>query len=78
MSSRKVHIDELRVRTSGLTREQARTLGENVARHLAENIPGGRRSRKLQNVSIRINKPAGHTEDRVAETIANQIRRRLG
>lgn len=78
MSSRKVRIDELRLRTSGLTREQARKLGESVARQLAENIPSSRRSRRLPGISVQISQPANHSEDRLAETIANQIRRRLG
>ena len=78
MSSKKVQIDELRLRTSGLTREQARSLGENVARQLAENIPSSRRSRKLPGISIRINQGANHSQDGLAETIADQIRRRLG
>lgn len=78
MSSRKVQINDLRLRVPGLSREQARTLGESVARHLAEVAPGIKRSVKMPTISIRIDQPANRSIEPLAREIANRIRTRLG
>jgi len=71
MSGPKVHIGELRLRAAGLTREQARHLGEAVAKRLAETGLTSQQSRTIPALDITVRGSASAAE------IAAQIRRKL-
>lgn len=72
MSSRKIKIDELRLRAPGLTRAQAQQLGRLVAQRLSEiSLPAGG-ARKLKSVSVNVRSTRGSLEGMAAE-IANRI-----
>ena len=78
MSAATVQIDELRVRASGLTREQARHLGEAVAKRLVELPLGTEQSRNIPTVTLRVRSNAAGSIERTADEIAVGIRRSLG
>lgn len=67
----RVEIRELRIRATGLSREQARRLGESVARRLAETGLGSEQSRTIPSLDVTVRGAAG------ADEIAAQIRRKL-
>lgn len=71
-----VRIDRLRIRAAGLTPEQARRLGETVARRLADAPPVPNRSERVPAVSVRTR--AKQSIDALADDIAAQIRRKVG
>jgi hypothetical protein len=69
-------IDRLRIRASGLTPEQARRLGESVARQLAEMSPG-RTPQQIAALTLRVRAGGGAVE-RLAADIAAAIGRKVG
>jgi hypothetical protein len=71
-----VHIQELRLRAPGLTREQARHLGEALARRLANLQPAANR-RNIAGLAVNVRPPASASIDTMADAIADGIRRRL-
>ena len=76
--SSSVRIDELRLSASGLTREQARRLGEIVAGRLAKlPLAGDRQSRKIPSLNVRVHSSAGSSVERMADAIVASIRRNL-
>jgi len=78
VKSTTVHINELRVRASGLTPEQARRLGEVVAERLANPpLVGNQQSRKIPSLNIRVHSSAGSSVERMCDEIATSIRRSL-
>lgn len=76
MKRKSIRIDELRVRAAGLSENEARQLGNAVARQLAavELNPDQRKSLGVLNVSIRSRR--GSVEQ-LAKEIAEGVRRRL-
>lgn len=78
MSAATVQINELRVRASGLTPEQARSLGETVAKRLAEAPLATNQSRTIPRVSLRVRSSTTSSIERMADEIAVGIRRSLG
>lgn len=76
MSLRRVHIDELRLRVSGLTRDEARRLGDAVAKHLRR-LPVGNASRSIPNMNIRMQSERTNSIEAVADAIAGNVRRKL-
>jgi hypothetical protein len=76
MSAKEIRINELRVRTSGLTPEQSRRLGQLVASQLAATPLALKRSRTIPALTIEINQ-TGSSVDHLANQIANKIRDRL-
>jgi hypothetical protein len=77
MTSKKLHIKELRIKAPGLTRAEGRRLGQLVADHLAETGLSLNQSRQVSELTLRIKAQNGNNVARIAETIAGQIRRRL-
>ena len=73
-----VQINELRLRASGLTREQARLLGETVAKRLAEFSLAGTQSRRIPALTVRVGTMATSSVDVLATEIARRIRHNLG
>lgn len=78
MSAATIQINELRVRASGLTPEQARRLGESVAKRLAELPLAANQSRKIPAVTLRVRSSTTTSIERMADEIAVGIRCRLG
>ena len=74
MSSRKVHINELRLRAPGLSRAQAQRLGKLVAKELAEKPMTAIQSRTIRALSLKVNSNADSVEG-MATGIASSIRK---
>ena len=72
MSTKKVKIDELRLRAPGLTRTQAQQLGRLVAQRLSEISIPANGSRKLASISVNLRSQRGSLEA-MAQEIANRI-----
>jgi hypothetical protein len=77
MKSTTVHIDELRLRASGLTPEQGRRLGEIVAQRLSGLQLVGNQSRQIPSVHLRLRPSDGGSLERMADHIVAGIRRTL-
>jgi len=74
----RVEINELRLRAPGLTREQARALGEMVAEGLAEmNLEGSRTGRRVPRLNLNIRAPLNGSIRRIADEISGSVRRQL-
>ena len=67
MSAATVQINELRVRASGLTPEQAQRLGESVAKRLAEVPLGTDQSRTIPTVILRVRSNTTSSIKRMAD-----------
>jgi hypothetical protein len=66
-------IDELILRAPGLTVEEARWMGEEVARRVADGLPSSGRVEPLGTLSMRLTIPQGLSRERLAERIAQAI-----
>lgn len=66
----KVRIDQLRIRGAGLTPEQARRLGEAVAKRLAESSWSESAPRTIRSMHLKVQSAS-------ADQIAARIRNRL-
>ncbi len=69
-----VHINELRLRVSRLGREEGRRLGEAVVRQLSANPPQTSLSRRISQLSIRMQSPGSASVERFANSVATKIR----
>lgn len=70
-------INELRLGAPGLTVEQARQLGELVAKRLSEAPLAGTEPRRIATVQLRVQSRANDSLERIADEIARQVRLRL-
>jgi hypothetical protein len=77
MNTRKTQIDELRIRASGLTREQGRQLGRMVAEQLSEVPLSTSGSQNISEVSLRIRSQGRNSLETLATRIADSIRRKV-
>lgn len=77
MPSDEIRIDQLRLRVPGLTEEEARKLGAEIARRVADALPPHRRVEHLGSLDLHIAVPSGTSKDRLAERIAEEILKRL-
>jgi hypothetical protein len=73
MSRGSLHINELRLRATGLSREQARPLGEMVAQRLAKLPLRLRRNRRIASVNMRVNFVAAQSVEGLADQIVRRI-----
>lgn len=78
MSRTIVQISELHVRATGLTREQARRLGEVVAERLAQSPLARQGSRKIPALNVCVKPAAAKSVERTADDVVDGIRRSLG
>ena len=78
MSSRRNQINELRIRATGLTRDEARRLGEAVAKQLSEVPLTGSQSRDIEKLTIRTNQPENRSITGMAGQIVSRIRNQIG
>lgn len=77
MDSELIRIDELRLRIPGLTEHEARRLGQEIARRVAEELPPESRTERLSLLELRIPLPTGVPKDRLAARIAQEIVKKL-
>ena len=73
MASDAVRIGELHLRVPGLTQEEGRHLGEQVARYVADRLPDDGRIEQLGALSLRVSLPTGTPRHRLAAAIAQTI-----
>ncbi len=77
MPGETVRIDELHLRVPGLSAEEARRLGEEVAWRMADALPVEGRVEHLGALDLRLTVPSGTPRDRLAEEIARAILQKL-
>lgn len=77
MGAELIRIDELRLRIPGLTEAEARRLGEEITRRVAEELPAGGSPGRLSLVDLRLSIPAGVSKDQLAVRIAKEILNQL-
>jgi hypothetical protein len=68
-----LEIEELVLRVPGYTREEARQLGEEVARRVADGLSDQQSSMNLGAFDLRVNVPPGTSRSQLAELIAEAI-----
>ena len=73
----KTQIDELRIRASGLTREQGRRLGRMVAEQLSNSQIGEAGPREIPALTVRVVAQSTNSLGLLAASIADSIRRKL-
>lgn len=77
MHSDALEIRDLVLRIPGIDRHDARRLGEEVARHLADELPSWQLLRPSSAIAMRIEIAPGTPRDEMARAIAMQILRAL-
>jgi hypothetical protein len=78
MHAETVRIDDLHLRVPGLSVEEARQMGEEVARRVAEALPVHGRKERLGVLDLRLSIPYGTPRDRLAALIARAILEKVG
>lgn len=68
-----LRIEELVLRVPGYNKEEAQTLGQEVARHVADGLPVQQRDRYLGALDLRLSVPAGTSRRQIARLIAEAI-----
>ena len=68
-----LEIEELVLRVPGYTREEARQLGEEVARRVADGLFDQQGSVNLGAIDLRVNVPPGTSKSQMAKLIAEAI-----
>ena len=74
MKQGKVQIDELRVRVPGLSREYGERLGAEIKRQLASTLPQPLTSKRISELSLRIESSGPNSVERIASQVAARIR----
>jgi hypothetical protein len=77
MPGETVRIGELHLRVPGLSREEARQMGEEVARRVADGLPSCGCVSQLGALDLRLSIPRATPRDRLAENIAQAIIEKL-
>jgi hypothetical protein len=70
-------IDQLHLRVSGLSRDQAKHLGLTVAQQLAREFPTIARSGNLRSLNVRLAIPTGTPRERLGSVIAEGIVKKI-
>ncbi len=70
-------VKQLRIRVPGISAEQARGLGDEVAQRVADGLPEQVGPRQLGALDLRVMAPSGTERDRLAPLIAEAILRGL-
>ena len=77
MKAKSIHIKELRLRATGLTRAEARRMGECVAERLADLSFTVNRSKTISTMSLNVPSNHGASVERIAQAIAQKVKRRV-
>jgi hypothetical protein len=73
MARETVRIEQLRLRLPGLSMEQARRFGQEVARQVAEGLPAEGRHTRMGAAQVRVHSPASAPRDQLARNVALRI-----
>ena len=73
-----VEIETLHLRIPGLSREDARRAGEEVAQRVSLELPAYGKKQRLGAINLRVNLPVGTPRDQIAKLIALAILEKLG
>lgn len=74
---RDVEIRDLVLRLPGVTREDARSIAEEVARRLADAIPEGHETSVAELATVRVRLPARARKSEIAQLVAAAVARAL-
>ena len=77
MGAERLHIESLHLRVPGLTAEEGRRLGEEVARQMGASVPARATPLHLGALDLRLTLPSGLSRARLAQEIAMAILERL-
>jgi len=77
MGTELVRIDELRLRIPGLNEAEARRIGEEITRLVADELPSRGSMRQFSLLDVRLSIPASVSIDRLAARIADEILNKL-
>lgn len=77
MARNTVQIGKLHLRIPGVSREDAWCLGENVAHHMAQNLPSTARSEKLGALDIRVTLRPATSRGQIARLVAKAVLEKL-
>jgi hypothetical protein len=77
MGDTKVRINRFSLRVPGMSTEDGRACGHEVARCLADSLPDDLNQRNLGALSIKVPVPAGMSRDHLASMVAKAILRGL-
>jgi hypothetical protein len=72
-----VRIENLHLRVPGVSADEARRIGEEVARRVADLLPSQGRVERLSMLDLRVSVPLETPRDRLAEEVARAIVRSL-
>jgi hypothetical protein len=72
-----VKINRLQLQIPGLTPPQARRLGREVARRLAERLPGHVTPQELGALELRLTAPPGASTQRLADLVVDALLKRI-
>ena len=78
MGRNSVQIEDLHLQIPGISREEGRGIGEDVAENLAASLPGQGKRQHLGALNLRLNVPVGTPRDQMAKLIALAILEKLG
>ena len=73
-----VEIETLHLRLPGLSREEARRAGEEVAERVSLELPAYGKQQQLGALDLRVKLPVGTPRDQIAKLIALAILEKLG
>lgn len=76
--SKTVEIETLHLRIPGLSREEARRTGEEVAQRVSLDLPAYGKNQRLGALNLRVNLPVGTPRDQIAKLIALALLEKLG
>jgi hypothetical protein len=68
-----IQIDDLVLRVPGYSPDEARELGEEVAKQVAANLPDGMKAGKIPAIDIKLQATQHKGKDELAKAIAKQI-----
>ena len=74
---RDVEIHDLVLRLPGVSREEARAIAEEIARRLADAVPGWRETDAAELATVRVRVPAGTRRDEIARVVVAEVARAL-
>lgn len=73
MPAETVQIDDLFLRVPGLSVDEARSVGEDIARRVADALSGDVRDAHLGALNLRVTAPNGTSRDQLVQMIADRI-----
>ena len=78
MARNAVQIENLHLRIPGISREEGRGMGEEVAERISQSLPGDGKRQRLGALTMRVKLPVGTPRDQIAKLIALSILEKLG